>query len=160
MTLFGKTPGFENLANYTDFSKAFDTVLPCEPIEKCAEIGVGGSLLELLINYLKNRKQYVNADHYRSSVEPVKSGVLQGSILASWLFCIFINDLTDVSIFSSPFMYADDLKILYVGNTHTNIQSDLNNVMNSVESNKMAFAADKCKQLVFCCQSQIFCVGE
>ena len=71
------------------------------------------------------------------------------SILDTLFFCVFINDLSDVLTFSTPFMYADDLKILFVGNTHTNIQNDLNNIMKWVESNKMAFTADKCKQLVF-----------
>ena len=77
-------------------------------------------------------------------------------MLGSLLFCIFITDFTDVLIFSTLFMYANDLRILSVGNTHTHIQNDLNNVMNRVESHKMAFAADKWKQLVFRGQNQSF----
>ena len=45
-------------------------------------------------------------------------------------------------------MYADGFKKLSVGNNHTNIQNDQNNVKKWIESNIVVFAADKCKQLV------------
>ena len=93
-------------------------------------------------------------------MKPVTSVVPQGSILGPLLLCFFNNDLPDVLLFSTTFMYADDLKILSVGNNLYNIQLNLNNVTNWVESKKMAIADDKCKQLVFLCQSQSFCLNE
>ena len=47
----------------------------------------------------------------------VTSGVPQGSLLWPLLFCIFINNLPDVLIFSQPF-FAEDLKILAIGKTN------------------------------------------
>ena len=56
-------PNSEIVAFYTDFSKAFDKVPQYELIQKVAQIGVGGCLLKILINYLENRKQFVRIDN-------------------------------------------------------------------------------------------------
>ena len=51
-------PNSEIVAFYSEFSKAFDKVPHYELIQKVAQIGVGGCLLEILNNYLENRKQF------------------------------------------------------------------------------------------------------
>ena len=50
-------PDSENVAFYTDFSKDFEKVPHYELIQKVAQIGVRGCVLETLINY--NRSQAV-----------------------------------------------------------------------------------------------------
>ena len=54
------------VAFYTDFSKAFDKFPHFEQIQKVADIGVGGCLLEVLANYLYGRKQFVRLDNVYS----------------------------------------------------------------------------------------------
>ena len=85
-----------------------------ELVQKVANIGVGGCLLEIIIDYLDNRKQFVRVDNTRSETLDVTSGLPQGSLLGPLLFCIFINDLPDVLVFSDTCIFADDLKILAV----------------------------------------------
>ena len=94
---------------YSDFSKAFDKVPHKELLIKVDQIGVGGCFLEVLIDYLHNRRQFVRADNTSSQFLEITSGVPQGSLLGPLLFCVLINDLPDVLRFSDPYLFADDL---------------------------------------------------
>ena len=135
----------EIVAFYTDFSKAFDKLPHFELVQKVANIGVGGCLLEIIIDYLDNRKQFVRVDNTRSETLDVTSGVPQGSLLGPLLFCIFISDLPDVLVFSDPFIFADYLKILAVKKTFWQVQNDLDGIEQWVNENKMKLAMDKCE---------------
>ena len=145
----------EIVALYTDFSKAFDKVPHFELVEKVANIGVGGCLLEIIIDYLDNRKQFVRVDNTRSETLDVTSRVPQGSLLGPLLFCTFINDLPDVLVFSDPFIFADDLKILAVKKTFWQVQNHLNGIEQWVNENEMKLAMDKCAKLSIRGQTQI-----
>ena len=57
-----------------DFSAAFDRVNHRGPY-KLASVGIGGSVLSLLTQFLSNRSQYVLVDSRRSEVVNVVSGV-------------------------------------------------------------------------------------
>ena len=92
----------EIIAFYTDFSKAFDKVPHHELLKKIAKTGVGGCLVQVLDDYLKNRKKFVRVDNVRSKTLDVTSGVPQGSLLGPLLFCIFFDDLPEVLRFSYP----------------------------------------------------------
>ena len=128
---------------YSDFSKAFDKVPHKELLIKVGQIGVGGCFLEVLVDYLHNKRQFVRADNTSSRILEITSGVPQGSLLGPLLFCILINDLPDVLRFSDPYLFADDLKILAIGYSDTEFQEDINAVQNWVATNKMELAVDK-----------------
>lgn len=148
------------IAVYTDFSKAFDKVPHKELITKVAGMGVGGCYLEVLIDYLHERKQFVRVDNVESTVLDVTSGVPQGSLLGPLLFCIFINDLPDVLFFSEPFLYADDLKLLSIGKSREEIAIDLTALQKWIEKNHMQLAEDKCYQLNFRGRINKLSIGE
>ena len=142
-------PQSEVIAFYTDFSKAFDKVPHYDLIQKLIDIGVGGCLLEILIDYLSDQRQYVRVDNTSSKILDITSGVPQGSLLGPILFCIIINDLSDVLMFSEPFIFADDLKILVVQRSYWEVQDDLTGIENWIIQNKMELAIDKCAYLNF-----------
>ena len=64
----------EIVAFYTDFSKAFDKVQHFQLVQKVANIALRGCLLEIIIDYLDNRKQFVRVDNTRSESLDVTSG--------------------------------------------------------------------------------------
>ena len=113
-----------------------------------------GCLSEIIIDYLDNGKQFVRADNTRSETLDVTSGIPQCSLLGPLLFCIFINDLPDVLVFSDPFIFADDLKILAVKKTFWQVQNDLNGIEQWVNEHKMKLAVDKCAKLSIRGQTQ------
>ena len=132
---------------YTDFSKAFDKVPHYELIQNVAQIGVNGCLVEVLINYLKNRKQFVRIDNCSSRTLDVTSGVPQGSLLGLLLFCKILNDLPEVLTFSEPFIFADDLKVLSINKSYWEIEDYLNSFEECVKKNRMERAIDKCTKI-------------
>ena len=129
---------------YSDFYKAFDKVPHKELLIKVGQIGVGRCFFEVFVDYLHNRTQFVRANKTSSRILEIPRGVLQGSLLGPLLFCIHINDLPDVLRFSDPYLFADDLKILSIGYSDTELQEDINAVQNWVATNKMELAVDKC----------------
>ena len=80
-------------AIFMDLSKAFDTLNYDLLIAKLGAYGFQTDALRYMKRYLANRKQRVRANKTFSEWERITTGVLQGSILRSLLFIIFLNDL-------------------------------------------------------------------
>jgi hypothetical protein len=102
---------------YLDFRKAFDSVPHQRLMMKLRSHGIDGNLLKWIESFLLNRKQRVSVNGQKSTWEPVRSGISQGSVLGPILFIIFINDLPNM-ISSMVMMFADDTKVF------TQVQSE------------------------------------
>ena len=71
-----------------DFNAAFDRVNHQGILYKLSSVGIGGSVLSVLTQFLSNRSQYVLVDGCRSELVDVVSGVPQGSVLGPlYSFC-------------------------------------------------------------------------
>ncbi|XP_068728844.1 uncharacterized protein [Montipora capricornis] len=91
-----------------DLSKAFDSVCHGLLLAKLRAYGFTDQALELMSNYLKDRRQRVKLDGIYSDWKPLKVGVPQGSLLGPLLFNIYIDDLNLQVTNSSLRLYADD----------------------------------------------------
>ena len=136
-------PKTEILAFYADFAKAFDKVTHSELLHKLEYMGEGGCFLQVLVDYLTNRKHYVRIGNYSSTKINITSGVHQGSILGPVLFCFLINDLPNAFRNSYRLLFADDLKFVTTTNNDVIIELELKRFQRWNKENQMLLAEGK-----------------
>ena len=99
--------GLEVRRVFLDILKTFDDVWHDGIIFKLTQNGISGNLLNLLRDFLNERKQRVVIIGNFSTWENVSAGVSQSSILGPSLFLICINDLTEGRS-SNTKLFADE----------------------------------------------------
>ena len=120
-------------AVYIDFSKAFDSVVHSKLLAKLEGHGIRYELLGWIAEFLRDRKQCVIIGSGVSEITMVHSGVVQGSVLGSLLFLLFVNDVCD--LFQPPVkikLFADDIK-LYSSIKTRNDADILSNYIDALE---------------------------
>ena len=133
---------------YIDYSKAFDVVSHPKLFQKLDGYGIGGSLLDWIKSLLTDRTQTTRVGSAFSSVKPVSSGVIQGSVLGPLLFLLYVNDVSH--IFSSGVrckLYADDLKLFSVFKTsdeYGSLQNDLDTLKQWSDTWQLQVSVSKC----------------
>ena len=79
-----------------DFSAAFDTVNHLGILYKICSVGIGGSVLSTLTQFISNGSQHVMVDGCRSKLVNVVSGVPQSSVLGMLLFLLYTSELFSI----------------------------------------------------------------
>ena len=132
---FGKAldEGKEIRVVFCDISKAFDRVWHKGLLNKLENIGIQGSLLLWIKNYLTDRKQRVVIESAHSKWRTIKAGVPQGSILGPLFFIIFINDIV-TEIHSSIKLFADDTSLYVIVDNPRESAITLNNDMATIHA--------------------------
>ena len=116
---------------------------------KLKQNGISGNLLNVITDFLYQRKQRVVLNGQHSSWTNVQAGVPQGSILGPLFFLIYINDLSD-GLTSNPKLFADDTSLFSVvqniNSTANDLNSDLIKINDWAFQWKMRFNPDPKKQ--------------
>ena len=77
-------------------------------------MGVGGSVLSVVTEFLSNRSQFVVVDGCRSKLVNVVSGVPQGNVLVPQLFLLCTAELFSI-VENKLYGCADDSTLMAVG---------------------------------------------
>ena len=117
--------GLEVRGIFLDISEAFDKVWHDRLIFKLRQNGISGDIINILQEFLRNRKQRAVLNGQCSFWVDVNAGVPQGSILGPLLFLIYINDLSD-GLKCECKLFADDTSLFFVVNDINTSASDLN----------------------------------
>ncbi len=129
---------------YFDFCKAFDSVPHYRLLTKLENLGITGSTLEIIRDFLSGRSMRTVVRGVRSNPRKVLSGVPQGSVLGPLLFVLFINDLPG-GLTNVTKLFADDLKLICNASKPDDIMSDIR-LLESWESTwLLKFNPTKCK---------------
>lgn len=135
---------------YTDFSKAFDRVSHAKLMIKLRQIGVQGSMLDWIADFLRDRSQRVKLEEVFSHTEKVTSGVPQGSVLGPILFLIFIDDIVCRPRHGDMYLFADDAKMTCSIDTQEELdlfQKDIDELCRWSAEWNLSFNCSKCKVL-------------
>ena len=128
--------GFEVRGVFLDISKAFDKVWHEDLIFKLKQNGISGNLLNLLCDFMRNRKQRVFLNGQVIDWSDVNAGLPQGSILGPLLFLIYINDPSE-GLSSNAKLFADDTSLFSVIYDNNTSALELNNDLAKI--NRWAF---------------------
>ena len=111
---------------FLDFSTAFGTLDYSILLMKLEYHGICGICLDWSKSYRTVRKQYVAYNGIPSSSKLIKCDVLQGSILGTLLFLLYINALPNVCKSADPVLFADDTNLFINGSNIIDLQTEIN----------------------------------
>ena len=149
-----------SLGVFIDLSKAFDTVDHDILLSKLKHYKIDGPILNLLRDYLNNRKQFIPfGTNNKTQFEKITCGVPQGSILGPLLFLIYVNDLSKVSSLLEVIMFADDTNLFINGKNIQTIFKTMNNelikLVDWFKANKLSLNHEKTIYTLFHSSRQI-----
>lgn len=98
---------------FIDLQKAFDTVVKKILLDKLWRIGIRKTEHKWFTDYLTDRQQYIHISDTKTDLKTVLEGLPQGGNLASTLFLLYINDITEMQLHGTAYMYADDIALVY-----------------------------------------------
>ena len=138
---------------FFDLSKAFDCVDKSILLKKLYHHGFRGKIHDWFFSYLSQRNQFVSIHNCSSSIEEVKCGVPQGSVLGP-LFLIYINDIVNIpTIQDSLKLFADDTNMFISGSDFSELENKSNAAIKLLSewmsANRLTLNVDKTCSMLF-----------
>ena len=137
-----------------DFCADFDRVNHQVILFMLCSVGVGGSVLSVLTQFLSNRSQYVVVDGCRSKLVNVVSAMPQGSVLGPLWFLLYTAELFSV-VENKIYGYADDSTLVAVVPSpgervavSESMNRDLNKVSVCCNLSEIKLTASKTKTMI------------
>ena len=138
---------------FMDLSKAFDVMNHEILKQKLEHYGFRGIFLDFMMQFVQDRRYFVNVNGLNSDIHNVNIGVPQGSTLGPLLFLIYVNDMKNSSSILKFIQFADDTTILFNCTDFNLLQSTLetegNKVIEWLIANKLLINLAKTQSILF-----------
>ena len=138
---------------FLGFQKAFDTINHRILLTKLEYHGIRGLGSDWFKSFLANRLQQTSIQEKTSSQLEITYGVLQDSVLGSFLFLIYINDLNKAIEHSIIYHFADDTNMFYSSKSlkqiNHYINHDLSLIVQWLRANRISFNQAKAEIIIF-----------
>ena len=118
---------------FLDLSKAFDTLDHQILFTKLEHYGIRDVALQWIKSYFSCRQQFVQINQTCSSMQTIKCGVPQGSILGPLFFILYINDLPKASKLTELLLFAEDTSIFFSQSNPNYLENVLNNELLNID---------------------------
>ena len=133
-------------------SKAFDSLHPEGIINSLVGAGFANDTVDLIRNYLSDRRQITKINGCQSTLTEVFYGVPQGSVLGPLLFTLYVNELSSVARIAKVSQYADDVTIYCAAKNpalaQTALQYDINRICHWMAANSLQVNGKKSQLMV------------
>ena len=97
---------------YLDYAKAFDKLDFGITLQKLHQLGISGRVHAWIKAFLSERHQVVHVRGSKSAMEPVVSGVPQGSVIGPLLFLVLLGDIDEKVKTAAVSSFADDTRVM------------------------------------------------
>lgn len=139
---------------FMDLQKAVETIPHDQLIDKLYKIGIRGTFLNLIKDFLKNRRQFVDIRGVFSHTLGCNPfGIPQGSNVGSLFLILYINDIFNLPIRGNFVLYSDDITMVYTETDPRKLEEDINNDLyllnNWLVYNKLTINMKKIKYMIF-----------
>ena len=137
---------------FLDLRKAFDSIDHDLLLAKLPYYGFSKQTINLLKNYLTDRKFCVKIGDFLSRLADSDPGLPQGSNLGPLLFIIFMNDINFLNIVAKIFLFADDTTISFsskcVDELKSTLLNDLRIITDWLSYNRLQVNWSKTKAMI------------
>ena len=104
------------VCTFIDFSLAFDSIDHNILLNKLKLYGFDRNSVRLMSSYLDCRRQYTVISGYKSNIDEVTYGIVQGSIIGQLIYILYANDVFQESDDQNAMiMYAYDTLFISKG---------------------------------------------
>ena len=138
---------------FMDLSKAFDVMNHDILKQKLEHYGFRGLFLNFMMQFVQDRRYFVNINGLNSDIHNVNIGVPQCSTLGPLLFLLYVNDMKFSSSILKFIQFADDTTILYTSPDFNTLKSTLetegNRVIEWLIANKLLINLTKTQAMMF-----------
>ena len=138
---------------FMDLSKAFNVMNHEILKQKLDHYGFRGIFLDFMMQFIQDRRYFVNVNGLNSDIRNVNIGVPQGSTLGPLLFLIYVNDMKNSSSILKFIQFADDTTVLFSCSNFDLLKSTLetegNKVIEWLIANKLLINLTKTQSMMF-----------
>ncbi len=135
---------------FTDYSSAFNTIVPSKLASKLTDLGLNSSLCDWIQDFLTGRPQVVKVGQFTSNSITLNVGAPQGCVLSPLLYSLYTHDCVSSHSSTSIIKFADDTVVLGLisNNDETAYLDEVERLTSWCQDNCLSLNVSKTKELI------------